>query len=134
MVGHTGNLAAVTKAVEATDAGVAELLEALASRGGRAVVTADHGNCEQMWNPTTEGPHTAHTLNLVEIFVVGEGFSKDATTLRTGSTPRRHRPHRARSHGFAQAGRDDRRESDRALSPIIAILPNKALRRGSVSA
>lgn len=84
MVGHTGNLEAVKKAVEATDAGVAELLEALESVGGRALVTADHGNCEQMWNPETEGPHTAHTLNLVELLVVGEGFTKAGTTMRTG--------------------------------------------------
>ena len=61
MVGHTGNLEAVKKAVEATDAGVAELLEALESVGGRALVTADHGNCEQMWNSETEGPpHRAY--------------------------------------------------------------------------
>lgn len=84
MVGHTGNLEAVKKAVEATDAGVAELLEALASVGGRALVTADHGNCEQMWNPETEGPHTAHTLNLVELLVVGECFTKEGTAMRTG--------------------------------------------------
>ena len=84
MVGHSGNLEAVKKAVEATDAGVAELLEALASVGGRAVVTADHGNCEQMWNPDTSGPHTAHTLNMVELHVVGEGHTKDGTKMRTG--------------------------------------------------
>ena len=84
MVGHTGNLAAVKKAVEATDTGVSELLEALASMGGKALVTADHGNCEQMWNPETKGPHTAHTLNLVEIFAVGEGLTKDGTKMRTG--------------------------------------------------
>lgn len=84
MVGHTGNLEAVKKAVEATDAGVAELLAALESVGGRAVVTADHGNCEQMWNPETKGPHTAHTLNLVELLVVGEGYPKDGTKMRTG--------------------------------------------------
>jgi 2,3-bisphosphoglycerate-independent phosphoglycerate mutase len=84
MVGHTGNLAAVVKAVEATDVGVGELLEALASKDGRAIVTADHGNCEQMWNPETGGPHTSHTLNLVEIFVIGAGFAKESTKLRTG--------------------------------------------------
>ncbi len=84
MVGHTGDLSAVIKAVEATDRGVGELLEALARVGGKAVVTADHGNCEQMWNPDTNGPHTAHTLNLVELFVVGEGLTKDGTTLREG--------------------------------------------------
>ena len=82
MVGHTGNLPAVIKAVEATDRGVGELLTALAQVGGRAVVCADHGNCEQMWDPSTSGPHTAHTLNLVEAFIVGEGFTKAGTRLR----------------------------------------------------
>lgn len=84
MVGHTGNLPAVIKAVEATDRGVGELLDALAQVNGRAVVCADHGNCEQMWDASTDGPHTAHTLNLVEVFVVGEGYTKDGTKLRDG--------------------------------------------------
>lgn len=84
MVGHTGSLAAATKAVEATDAGVGELLAALATMGGRAVICADHGNAEQMWDPTVNGPHTAHTLNLVEVFVVGEGFAAGLTKMRSG--------------------------------------------------
>jgi 2,3-bisphosphoglycerate-independent phosphoglycerate mutase len=84
MVGHTGDLPAVVKAVEATDRGVGELLAALASVGGRAVVCADHGNCEQMWDPSTNGPHTAHTLNLVEVFIVGEGFTAGKTKMRSG--------------------------------------------------
>jgi len=84
MVGHTGSLPATTRAVEATDSGVGELLEALAARGGRAVVCADHGNAEQMWDPTVNGPHTAHTLNLVEVFVVGEGFAQGQTRIRDG--------------------------------------------------
>ncbi len=84
MVGHTGSLAATTKAVEATDAGVGELLAALASVGGRAVVCADHGNAEQMWDPSVNGPHTAHTLNLVEVFVVGAGFAAGQTKMREG--------------------------------------------------
>ncbi|PAW67330.1 MAG: phosphoglycerate mutase (2,3-diphosphoglycerate-independent) [Opitutia bacterium Tous-C1TDCM] len=84
MVGHTGSLAATTKAVEAADAGVGELLAALASVGGRAVVCADHGNAEQMWDPTVNGPHTAHTLNLVEVFVVGEGLVAGKTQMRSG--------------------------------------------------
>jgi len=83
MVGHTGSLPATIKACEATDAGVGELLAALKSVGGRAVVCADHGNAEMMWDPTVNGPHTAHTLNLVEVFVVGEGFTK-ATKMRSG--------------------------------------------------
>ncbi|TVR50147.1 MAG: 2,3-bisphosphoglycerate-independent phosphoglycerate mutase [Puniceicoccaceae bacterium] len=73
MVGHTGSLEATIKAVETVDAGVQELLGALDSVGGCAVVTADHGNAEQMWAPEIDGPHTAHTLNLVEAFVVGRG-------------------------------------------------------------
>lgn len=84
MVGHTGSLPAATKAVEATDKGVGELLEALAQQGGRAVILADHGNAEQMWDPTVNGPHTAHTLNLVEVFVVGEGYVAGKTKMRTG--------------------------------------------------
>ena len=84
MVGHTGSLPATIRAVEATDSGVGELLEALAARGGRAVVCADHGNAEQMWDPTVNGPHTAHTLNLVEVFVVGEGFAQGQTRIRDG--------------------------------------------------
>ena len=84
MVGHTGSLPATVKAVEATDQGVATLLEALASVGGKAVVCADHGNAEQMWDPTVNGPHTAHTLNLVEVFVVGDEFVAGRTRMREG--------------------------------------------------
>ncbi len=84
MVGHTGSLEATKKAVEATDAGVGELLGALEQMGGRAVILADHGNAEQMWDPSVNGPHTAHTLNLVEAFVVGEGFAVGKTKMRTG--------------------------------------------------
>ena len=84
MVGHTGSLEATIKACEATDAGVGELLAALKSVGGKAVVCADHGNAEQMWDPELHGPHTAHTLNLVEVFIVGEGFTKAGTKTRSG--------------------------------------------------
>lgn len=84
MVGHTGSLPAAIKAVEATDRGVGELLDALATVGGAAVIGADHGNAEQMWDPTVNGPHTSHTLNTVEFFVVGDGFTKEKTKLRAG--------------------------------------------------
>jgi 2,3-bisphosphoglycerate-independent phosphoglycerate mutase len=84
MVGHTGSLPATIKAVEATDAGVGELLAALATKGGKAVVCADHGNAEQMWDPTVNGPHTAHTLNPVEVFAVGEGLVAGKTKMRSG--------------------------------------------------
>ena len=84
MVGHTGSLPAAVRAVEATDRGVGELLAALAQVHGRAVICADHGNCEQMWDPVNNLPHTSHTLNQVEVFVVGEGFTAGGTKLRAG--------------------------------------------------
>ncbi len=84
MVGHTGSLPAAIAAVEATDRGVGELLEALRSVGGSAVVTADHGNCEQMWDPVHNVPHTSHTLNPVPLFVVGPDLAAGRTKLREG--------------------------------------------------
>ena len=61
-----------------------ELLEALAKVGGSAVIGADHGNCEQMWDSVHNAPHTSHTLNLVEFFVVGEGYAAGKTRMREG--------------------------------------------------
>jgi 2,3-bisphosphoglycerate-independent phosphoglycerate mutase len=84
MVGHTGSLPAAILAVEAADKGVGELLEALKKVGGFALIGADHGNCEQMWDPVHNGPHTSHTLNLVEFFVVGEGYAAGKTRMREG--------------------------------------------------
>ena len=83
MVGHTGSLPAAIKAVEATDRGVGELLAALEKMDGRAVILADHGNCEQMWDFANNSPHTSHTQNLVETFVVGKGFAAGKTKLRS---------------------------------------------------
>lgn len=71
MVGHTGDLQAGIAACEAVDAGLARVLEALEQTGGTMIVTADHGNCETMIDPETGGPHTAHTLNLVPVALVG---------------------------------------------------------------
>jgi len=71
MVGHTGDLAAAIKAVEAVDAGLGAIADAVLARGGALLVTADHGNCETMRDPETGGPHTAHTLNPVPVFLVG---------------------------------------------------------------
>jgi 2,3-bisphosphoglycerate-independent phosphoglycerate mutase len=84
MVGHTGSLQAAIKAVEAADGGVGELLGALRQMGGSALIGADHGNCEQMWDPVHNAPHTSHTLNLVEFFVVGDGYEKGKTRMREG--------------------------------------------------
>ncbi|MCH6258582.1 2,3-bisphosphoglycerate-independent phosphoglycerate mutase [Puniceicoccaceae bacterium K14] len=72
MVGHTGNIEAVKAACVKVDACIGELLEAIDQVDGAALVTADHGNSDQMWDPTVNGPHTAHTLNPVEIALYGK--------------------------------------------------------------
>ncbi|MBL9141378.1 MAG: 2,3-bisphosphoglycerate-independent phosphoglycerate mutase [Phycisphaerae bacterium] len=74
MVGHTGNLAAVVKACEVVDACVGEIVRAAIARGGSAIVTADHGNAEQMKIPPELTPHTAHTNYAVPLFVAGNSF------------------------------------------------------------
>ncbi|HTL30646.1 MAG TPA: 2,3-bisphosphoglycerate-independent phosphoglycerate mutase [Tepidisphaeraceae bacterium] len=74
MVGHTGVLPAAIKAVEHVDICVGRILDAVQKQNGVAIVTADHGNCEQMIDPATGGPHTAHTTYPVELFVVDDRF------------------------------------------------------------
>lgn len=69
MVGHTGVMKAAVHAVEATDAAVGRILDATAARGGVALITADHGNCEIMWDPSTGQPHTAHTTSPVPLIL-----------------------------------------------------------------
>ncbi len=74
MVGHTGSLEAAIKAVETVDRCTAELVKAINDKGGVALVTADHGNCERMINLETGKPHTYHTTQPVAIFVLGDGY------------------------------------------------------------
>ena len=74
MVGHTGNLQAAIRAVETVDECVGKIVDAVLARGGGLIVTADHGNCEQMIDPATGGPHTAHTTYDVELIVVDERY------------------------------------------------------------
>ena len=69
MVGHTGVVEAAVKAVETVDDGVRQVIEKVLELGGKALVTADHGNCEYMRNPDGS-PNTAHTTNLVRIVYV----------------------------------------------------------------
>jgi len=71
MVGHTGDLAAAVRAVEAVDAGLGRIADAISAAGGMLLVTADHGNCELMRDPATGGPHTSHTTNPVPVMLAG---------------------------------------------------------------
>jgi 2,3-bisphosphoglycerate-independent phosphoglycerate mutase len=73
MVGHTGVLEAAVAAVEAVDAGVGAVVAAIRARGGSAIITADHGNAEQMRDAEAGGAFTAHTLSPVPCIVVGDG-------------------------------------------------------------
>jgi 2,3-bisphosphoglycerate-independent phosphoglycerate mutase len=74
MVGHTGSLEAATKAVEVVDQCVGAILDAALARGGSAIVTADHGNAEEMWDVRANCPHTAHTNYTVPCSVTGAEF------------------------------------------------------------
>ncbi len=74
MVGHTGSLPAAIRACEAVDECVGAIVEAALARAGSLIVTADHGNAEQMWDPDTQAPHAAHTVYDVPLIVVGEPF------------------------------------------------------------
>jgi 2,3-bisphosphoglycerate-independent phosphoglycerate mutase len=69
MVGHTGSIPAAVKAVETADECLGRIVEAVARKGGVSLITADHGNAEQMLEADGESPHTAHTTNPVPLIV-----------------------------------------------------------------
>ena len=71
MVGHTGNLEAAIKAVETIDTCIGKVIEAVSNKKGVALITADHGNAEQMIDYKTGEPHTAHTTNPVPLIIFG---------------------------------------------------------------
>lgn len=84
MVGHTGFISATIKAIETVDGCVGRIVESAVSRGGVALVTSDHGNAEQMVDPVTGAPHTAHTTNPVPFILAGNQFAGSRVHLRDG--------------------------------------------------
>jgi 2,3-bisphosphoglycerate-independent phosphoglycerate mutase len=80
MVGHSGKFEPTVRAVEAVDAGLGLIYAALARKGGRWIITADHGNAEMMIDPVTKGPHTYHTTNPVPFIIVDQ----EKRLLRSG--------------------------------------------------
>ncbi len=82
MVGHTGVMEAAVEAVETVDKCVGRVVEAVRARGGKVIVTADHGNAEQMWDYETNQPHTAHTSNPVPFILIDD--TRKGVTLREG--------------------------------------------------
>ena len=86
MVGHTGSIPAAIRAVETVDACVGQILSALEQVGGIALVTADHGNSEQMIDPVSGGPYTAHTtFDVPAILVAPDGHPLRHAPLRQGA-------------------------------------------------
>jgi 2,3-bisphosphoglycerate-independent phosphoglycerate mutase len=83
MVGHTGILSAAVKAAQAVDECVGRVLDKVTSLGGRALITADHGNFEKMWDTAKNQPHTAHTVGDVP-FIVFDQDRKGLTLRQDG--------------------------------------------------
>jgi 2,3-bisphosphoglycerate-independent phosphoglycerate mutase len=79
MVGHSGNLDAAIKAIETLDICVGRVVNAMLECGGEVIITADHGNAEQMLDRSTQQAHTAHTLNLVPVIYIGRKANIAAT-------------------------------------------------------
>jgi 2,3-bisphosphoglycerate-independent phosphoglycerate mutase len=80
MVGHTGVMAAAVKAVEVVDECVGRVVTAARDAGYTTLITADHGNAEEMWDYTNNEPHTAHTTNPVPFIIVDNDFRGRALT------------------------------------------------------
>jgi 2,3-bisphosphoglycerate-independent phosphoglycerate mutase len=84
MVGHTGDFDAAVAAVEAVDKQLERLLDALVGAGAHVLVTADHGNADDMGSP--EEPHTAHTTNPVPFVYRAPDGTDSGRTVREGGT------------------------------------------------
>jgi len=80
MVGHTGDIEAAKRAIEALDVCLGKVVEAQLARGGEVLITADHGNAEFMMDVATGQAHTAHTINLVPLLYVGKRHAELADT------------------------------------------------------
>ena len=83
MVGHTGSIPATITAVETLDRCLGRVMASLRKAGGTAILTADHGNAEQMWDRELKAPHTAHTSNPVPVIICGDRFV--GARLRNGT-------------------------------------------------
>ena len=81
MVGHTGNLPAAIKAIETIDECVGKVVNVINAQKANLLITADHGNAEQMIDYKTGEPHTAHTTNLVPLVLISE---KENVKLKEG--------------------------------------------------
>jgi 2,3-bisphosphoglycerate-independent phosphoglycerate mutase len=85
MVGHTGKLEAAVAAVETLDRCLARIVRTVRDARGTLIVTADHGNAEQMWDPVANEPHTAHTSNPVPVILIDESNARGVRLREGGS-------------------------------------------------
>ena len=81
MVAHTGNFEAGVKAVQALDAAVGDLVKAVLENGSEMLITADHGNAEQMVDPFTGVPESKHNISPVPVYLVGKRFERQKSDL-----------------------------------------------------
>jgi len=84
MVGHTGDITAAIRAVETVDMAIGRLEAAIISAGGELIITADHGNCEVMWDEAANSAHTAHTTNQVPCIWVSADSENPGRGLSDG--------------------------------------------------
>jgi len=84
MVGHTGNFEASVKAVEVIDECLGKVVDAALSKKGKVIITADHGNIEQLIDYDTGMPHTAHTTNPVPVILVDDEGKNSHLNQGTG--------------------------------------------------
>ena len=84
MVGHTGFIEAAVQAAEVVDKQIGRICDAILKKDGAVLITADHGNSEQMRDPVTGEPHTAHTNNPVPLILI-DNQNKDVTLESGGA-------------------------------------------------
>ena len=129
MVGHTGSIPAVTKAIEVTDECLAVVVEATHAAGGVCLVTADHGNAEQMLEADGVSPHTAHTTNPVPLV-------RHVPRLRARGARRARRSsaHDPAAPGPGCTGRNDGKQSVHTCRILTYGFPSPTLYSGPLVA
>ena len=86
MIGHTGNVKVAVTACEEVDKALGQIYRAVNQKGGALVLTADHGNIEQMIDPITGGPHTQHTVNKVPFILAVKEFKHKQLKQKVGAS------------------------------------------------
>ena len=122
MVGHTGIFEAAVEAITATDKAVGTIFEAAKRNGYVLFITADHGNAEQMRDPVTGNPHTAHTTNPVPFIMAGDGFKfKPNKKVQAEHREAREKAREGESEA-EKAEEEDKEEDDPAICDVAPTI------------